>query len=532
MLPFRFVSTIALIVAPFAISSCVSASQKDDFRLIVLHTNDHHGHPLAFDQYPMKKVGGLPERFTHVKTVREREKNVILVDAGDWNTGRPESLFFNAEPDVVGYNEIGYDAVTIGNHEFDKSLAALESQIASLKPAVVIANILRKNGAPILGTKPYVVKNYGGKRVAVMGLMCAEPVAGLAPHIRGELKVRDDVEVAKELVPEIRKNADFVIALTHCGIFDDNNSGSRRLAAQVAGIDLIVDGHTHTQMTEPVMVANVVSGKRIPIVQAWQWGLEIGKTEIRSAAVGESVVSFSAIPVNLKNMKKNSTGAWTETPNGVQVVGDAVLRAKLQAYDDKVSVILGDKIGVAASDFDDSTLRTRESALGNLVADATFAYSKTYGADFVIQNGGSIKSKLFKGVITKKMPYEMLPYDNTVMIVSVAGAVVQQIFDFAASLPAVAPSFLQVAGIRVTLDKKQKRATEIKIGGEPLKADKTYRIATNSFLATGGDGYAMLKTASAQFDTSVFMRDLVIDYIKNSKGAISPKLDGRIAIVQ
>jgi 5'-nucleotidase/UDP-sugar diphosphatase len=305
-----------------------------------------------------------------------------------------------------------------------------------------------------------------------------------------------------------------------------------RLAEQVPGIDLIVDGHTHTRMTEPLFVTNSATKRPVPIVQAWQWGLEVGKTDLEISAQNTVKTRYKAIPVNLKNVTKNPDGTKTETPIGTQVAGNAALRAELQPYADKVDQILGEKIGTAAEDFETTTLRSQENPLGNLVADATFAYAKKLGADFVVQNSGSIRAPIKAGPITKKNPYEILPYDNSTVLLTVRGKTVREMFDFVASLPAGVPNFLQIAGAKVTIDRKQKRATSILIAGAPLVDGKNYRLATNSYLVTGGDGFAMLKAAKDPFDTSTFMRDLMIDYIKGQKRPLVPRVDGRIRIVE
>ena len=130
------------------------------YHLVVLHTNDHHGHPVAFFNYPAPNVGGLPARATLINKIRSEEDNVLVLDAGDLNTGRPESNFFKAEPDIIGYNYIGYDAMAIGNHEFDNPIEVLKKQMAMAKFPFLSANVKYKDGTYV--GKPYIIKEFNG----------------------------------------------------------------------------------------------------------------------------------------------------------------------------------------------------------------------------------------------------------------------------------------------------------------------------------------------------------------------------------
>ncbi|MGE5607468.1 MAG: metallophosphoesterase, partial [Bacteroidota bacterium] len=148
--------------------SNAGATAPQTTELVILHTNDTHGHPLKFFDNPAPDVGGLPARATLVQQIRSQYQNVLLLDAGDFNTGRPESNFFKAEPEIIGYNYTGYDAVTLGNHEFDNSPEVLANQMKSAKFPFLATNV--KNAAGKNIAKPYIIKKYKGFKVAIFGL--------------------------------------------------------------------------------------------------------------------------------------------------------------------------------------------------------------------------------------------------------------------------------------------------------------------------------------------------------------------------
>ncbi|NIR14461.1 MAG: bifunctional metallophosphatase/5'-nucleotidase, partial [Desulfobacterales bacterium] len=193
-----------------------------------------------------------------VQGIRGQSKNVLVLDAGDINTGRPESNLFKARPDIEGYNYIGYDAMALGNHEFDNGPDVLKEQMQLANFPFLSANIKTKQGE--LLTRPYIIKEFVGFKVAIFGLTTKETEFLSHPdNIKG-LVFQDEVEVAKQLVPELRKQADIVIALVHMGIYNSPKLGSKRLASEVSGIDLIVDGHSHTKLDAPIVMTDPESG--------------------------------------------------------------------------------------------------------------------------------------------------------------------------------------------------------------------------------------------------------------------------------
>lgn len=512
--------TITLLILLFVfVFSCTTMSigPKGPIKLVILHTNDHHGHPMKFDNYPMKNVGGLPARATLVNQTRAENENVLVLDAGDFNTGEPESTFFNAEPDIIGYNYIGYDAVTIGNHEFDNPLAVLQKQMSDAKFPFLSANVKYKDGNYI--GKPYIIKEFKGVKVAIFGLTTSETKIIGNPDIIKDIIIEDEIEVAKKLVPELKKKADIVIGLVHLGLYE--NSGSKLLAQQVPGIDLIIDGHSHTFLKEPV----VVNG--IPIVQAYQWGLYVGKAVLTIEKKKITSLNWEAIPINLTEKKADGSVGFI----GTEIKEDTKLLEILTPFKDKVEQVLAEVVGEALDTFPNADVRKSETALGDLVADAMLDYVKYLDVSFAINNGGGIRTDLPKGPITKKIIYKILPFSNTLVVLTLKGSDLIEMFNYIATIPQGKGAFPQVSeGVSFTINYEKGVCEEILVNGKPIDPNATYKIATNSYLASGGDGYAIFKKAINIYDTSMMQRDIMIEYIKKVK-TVSPIIHNRIKII-
>lgn len=297
-----------------------SAVLGKEYSLVILHTNDFHGHPLKFYNYPAPDVGGLPAIATLVDDVRRAYDHVLVLDAGDLNTGRPESNFFKAEPDIIGYNHVGYDAMVLGNHEFDHSLEDLAWQQDLAEFPFISANVKKQDGSYL--TDPYIIKEFEGVRVGIFGLTTKETeVVGNPDFIQG-LVFDDEVETARQMVAELEDRTDVIVALVHLGIYSSPDKGSRRVASEVDGIDLIIDGHTHTQLDEPIYENGT------PIVQAWHWGLTVGKAEIR--VKDREIIDFAwqPVPINLKERVKKEDGSTEYVYIGTEIPEDAELQLK------------------------------------------------------------------------------------------------------------------------------------------------------------------------------------------------------------
>jgi 2',3'-cyclic-nucleotide 2'-phosphodiesterase (5'-nucleotidase family) len=303
------ITTLLLITAViFSISSCNPGepSEDDIVNITILHTNDTHGHPVAFDEYNNPDVGGLSSRSTLVKQIRGEVENVLLLDAGDVTMGRPESNFFDVIPDFVGMNHIGYDAMCVGNHEFDYGLGVLKDRETEANFPFLSANVYYAGTEERIFT-PYIIYEMstgyqmvnGTKiknppiKVAVFGLTYDKtPSISMPQNVTG-LEFRSAKSIAEELVPQLRKQADIVVALSHIGYNNDV-----KLAYAVEGIDVIIGGHSHTLMEEgPEYIYNTY------IHHNFQWGFNLGRIDIQVDKRDHSIISVNGeiIDINSKN---------------------------------------------------------------------------------------------------------------------------------------------------------------------------------------------------------------------------------------
>ncbi len=497
------------------------------FHLVVLHTNDHHGRPAKFFQDPAPGVGGIPARATLVKEVREGNKNILLLDAGDLNTGLPVSNLFHARPDIEGYNALGYDAMAIGNHEFDTSPDILQWQIAWAHFPFLSANIKDRHGENL--ARPYIIRSYKGFRVAVFGLTTKRTEILGDPENIKDLTFEDEVEVARTLVPKLRQQADIVIALVHMGIYGTTDMGSERLATQVRGIDLIVDGHSHTRLKDPLYVQHRESDWKTPIVQAWKWGLELGRVDLWVREKKVVRLRFEPIPINLRRMEVGPHGKKRLAYVGPRIREDDMLLGMVQPYLREAEAALSEVVGYAEDTFSYRESRTRETALGDLVADSMLWYTRDLGVDFALQNGGGIRADLPRGNISKASTYAVLPFNNRVHVLTMKGREVQALFDYIGTVAEGEGAFPQVSeGVRFTVNRVTKKCEDILIRGKPIEPDRSYKIATNRFLARGGDGYRIFLEAVDRHILYEKQRDVLNQYIQAVGGRITPKVHGRI----
>jgi 5'-nucleotidase/UDP-sugar diphosphatase len=206
---------------------------------------------------------------------------------------------------------------------------------------------------------------------------------------------------------------------------------------------------------------------------------------------------------------------------------------QLEPYAAKAESVLSKVIGQAEANFFYDGVRKEENPLGNLVADSMLWFTEYLGADFALQNGGGIRADLPEGPLTERVIYEALPFDSTVVVLTLEGKNVQSLFEYMATISSGQGGFPQVSeGVSIVIDKNKERCTQIMINGKPLDTNRTYKIATNSYLAAGGDGYRMLLKALDAYDSSMVQRDVLIEYIEHQGGRIKPQIYGRIKILR
>ena len=518
---------VQVVVIFFCLLSSFAVSAKE-YQLTLLHTNDHHGHFQKFSPYPDQDVGGLAAQSTLVNIIRAKvEKeggHVLLLSAGDVNTGVPESDLLNAEPDIKSMNIINYDAMTLGNHEFDKAVSVLTKQSEMAKFPFLAANVVRKDSGETLFT-PYVIKEIDGLRVAIFGLVTADVPTLVLPENVQELQFLSVIDTARKLVPLLKEKADVVIALTHIGLYDQDSdkTGDTQLAQAVTGIDVIVGGHTHTALDKPIIVGRTL------IVQAGAYSEKVGRLNLTVDSEKDMVInySFELLSVNEKNkVSYNGKDYYSYSSSGY--VEDKEILETMEPYLKGADVLLGKPIGDALVELTGGKgeSRSRETNLGNLITDSMLVKS---GAEIALQNGGSIRAGIAPGIITYRDVLTVQPFGNTLTRIDMTGAQIMEVLNAAAGKVG-SGGFLHVAGLKVTYSKGAGKALNVMTGNVPLDLQKTYRVVTNTFLASGGDGYDMLKPL-AKYDTGFVDADAMVEYIQKI-GKVAPQVEGRITLVE
>lgn len=505
------------------------------WKLTVMHTNDTHAH-----------LADAPRRATLVKQVREEAENSLLLDAGDVFSG---DLYFTkwlGLADLEFMNYMGYDAMTFGNHEFDQGTGPLADFVSKAKFPIVSSNVdLTKDShmSPLLkapmkidagapkttgqaGVYPYVVLNVNGHKVGVFGLTTEDTKETSSPG--KDVVFKDAAASAAETVAAIEaEGINMIIALSHLGYNRD-----KTLANAVEGIDLIVGGHTHTKLDTPDVIVDSLHGTPTAIVQANEWGKFLGRVDLAFdnkgvLMTGEGQLKGSLIPVNSS------------------VTEDETAKNMLAPYNEELEVLKKQVIGKASVvlDGERSNVRAKETNLGNFIADGMLAKAKALkNADVAIMNGGGIRASIDEGDITMGELRTVMPFGNTLFVLDVTGQALKDGLENGvggAKLTDLPGKFPQVAGLRFKWDPNQPAGSkvydvEIKSGSgyTPINLTATYRLATNSFVANGGDGYASFAKAIADGayheDLGYPDYEIFMEHVSTLGGTIAPTVEGRI----
>jgi 2',3'-cyclic-nucleotide 2'-phosphodiesterase (5'-nucleotidase family) len=498
--------------------------------LLILHTNDIHAHLMPYEDAQGSLVGGAAARAALIERLRVFPGKTLLLDAGDVFQGTPFYNFFRGVPDYRAMSLTGYDAGAFGNHELDDGpahwlkarrhatfpilsanvfVAAESAWAASLAPAT---GAVRKSSRWIGGeripeeaplrflTTPYIIEDVGGVKVGILGLTTKDIVAIVNRATNGGVAVSDPITAATALVPEIRNKADFVVALTHLGVDDD-----RALASRVPGIDMIVGGHSHTYLWEPLLVrnhnANGYHGTMI--VQDGRWGDRVGRLAIAIGPDGVRGLIDALVAVR---------------PGEGE---NAAVKALLQPYSDSIATSMGQPVFRTTSRVSMSGLEDGDTPLGNFVADAMLESSD---ADIAIINSGGIRAPLPAGTVTVGDILTVLPFDNTLVKVPMKGWQVHELFDFIARRVGKR-GFAQISGASFVI--RNGRASDIRVGDQPRAWNRAYTVATLDFLYGGGDGYTQFAKAGEAALTGVFTHDAATEFLRRHPDYVFKK-HGRI----
>ncbi|EPC4055977.1 bifunctional UDP-sugar hydrolase/5'-nucleotidase UshA [Vibrio parahaemolyticus] len=500
------------------------------YKLTVLHTNDHHG------RFWQNKHGeyGMAARKTLIDDLRDEIQaeggSVLLLSGGDINTGVPESDLQDAEPDFKGMSKIGYDAMALGNHEFDNPLDVLFKQQDWANFPMLSANIYdKKTGKRLF--QPYAMFNKQGIKIAVIGLTTEDTAKLGNPEFIGQVDFRDPKAEAKELIAELKKteNPDLIFAVTHMGHYENGNRGINApgdvaLARYLneGDLDMIVGGHSQ----EPVCMEgpNVIKKNFKPgdecqpdqqngtyIVQAHEWGKYVGRADYEFRNGELSMVSYDLIPVNLKK-KINVDGQSQRVFVQDEITQDKAMLDFLRPFQEKGQSQLNVKIAESNGKLegDRDVVRFQQTNLGRLIATAHMERAK---ADFAVMNSGGVRDSIEAGDITYKDVLTVQPFGNMVSYVDMSGQEVLDYLNIVATKPVDSGAYAQFAGISMRIEND--KVTNVFIGNKQLRLDGRYRFTVPSYNASGGDGYPKIDTHPGYVNTGFTDAEVLKNYLES-----------------
>ncbi|MBQ3893259.1 MAG: bifunctional metallophosphatase/5'-nucleotidase [Mailhella sp.] len=518
-------ATIARVFLPLILASLLPLSgcvrqggtpvPPGGLELVILHTNDTHSHIAGIDAHgnasfeESQSIGGLGRISAAIKEYKGRQDNVIALDAGDQFQG---TLFYSVSkwPMLAEYDKhMPWDAMTLGNHEFDEGCLELSKFMETLEFPLLAANLAPEKGCPLLKSRysPHLIKTVRGVKVGIIGIANDEVVdlSSACSHT----KFNDAAETLAEQVRRLEsQGVHCIIALTHLGLPMD-----RKLARTVDGIDVIVGGHTHSYLGPGSpegpypTVESSPSGKPVLVVTAKRATQYLGELNVVFDKDGVPV-SWGGSAVQLDSEKPIDQQIAALTP---------AYRSKL---DDFRSTLIGEQF----NEFPDGMDACRENeCLGGLVtADAMLDFAGRLGASAAICNGGAIRASLPVGKVTKGDMLTIHPFGNIFMVREFTGEQIWEALEHGvAEEGGKGPRLIQPAGLRYTVDASRpagKRIVKAEIlepgrKAVPLDLKKKYRIALSDYLTGGGDGYAMLKEGVPVPSPQVLIADIVGNYI-------------------
>lgn len=515
----RFLLTTS---AALALTATAAAA---DYTLTILHTNDFHARfePISkFDSTCGDKdkaegacFGGTARLVTAIADARARSNNAILVDGGDQFQGSLFYTYYKGKMAAEFMNKLGYDAMTVGNHEFDDGPEVLRGFMDAVGFPVLMSNADVSREALLAGklAKSTVIER-GGERLGLIGLtpQDTDELASPGPNII----FTDPVGAVQSEVDALTaQGVNKIIVLSHSGYGVD-----QRVAAETTGVDVIVGGHSNTYLTNSGTGEGPYPTKvnGVAIVQAYAYGKFLGELNVTfddagviTAATGEPLIMDAAVA--------EDAGTLARIAELAQPLEE--IRSKVVAQTDV-------EIGA-----DRAVCRSQECAMGNLIADAMLARVKDQGIEIAIQNGGGIRAAIDAGPVTMGEVLTVLPFQNTLSTFRVTGATILAALENGVSqVENGAGRFPQVAGITFAFDKAQpagSRVSDVMVGGVALDPAKLYGVVSNNFVRGGGDGYQMFRDAQDAYDFGPDLADVLAEYLV-ANAPYAPTVGGRITV--
>ena len=510
-------------VAALGLSAGAAAA---DYTLTILHTNDFHarfepiskydGPCSAEDNGEGKCFGGSARLMTAITEARSRSNNSILVDGGDQFQGTLFYTYYKGALAAEMMNQMGYDAMTVGNHEFDDGPEVLRGFMDAVEFPVLMSNA-DVSREPLLAEKlpKSVIIERGGEKLGLIGLTPQDTheLASPGPNIT----FTDPVEAVQGEVDRLTaEGVNKIIVLSHSGYAVD-----QKVAAGTTGVDVIVGGHSNTLLSNtneraqgpyPTMVGSTA------IVQAYAYGKFLGELNVTFNDAGE-ITQAAGEPLIMD-------AAVTEDSGTVDRIAEAA--KPLEEIRNRVVAQTNEAIGG-----DRAVCRAMECTMGNLIADSMLARVADQGIQVAIQNGGGIRASIDAGDVTMGEVLTVLPFQNTLSTFQVSGAtLVAALENGVSQMEEGAGRFPQVAGMSYTVDPAAEagsRISNVMVGGAPIDANATYGVVSNNYVRNGGDGYKMFRDADNAYDFGPDLADVTAEYLA-ANAPYKPYTDGRITV--
>lgn len=496
----RALLALGLLVS-FFLTSASPQKTECNVRVTLLQVNDVYQFTPDADG-----KGGLDRVLTLKKSIQSENPNTLFLLAGDTISPSVESITYKGAQMIEAWNTIGLDYATFGNHEFDFGPDVLRDRIRESKFGWIAANVIdTKTDKPFAGVAPFVIREFGGVKIGIFGIVLPETRITSRPG--PDVEFRNPCDVAKHMVSEIHdRGAKVVVALTHLSMREDKE------VARCADVDLIIGGHEHTLLES--------SAGGAPIFKMTADAREMGRFDLNiNKSTGKlDSIDWRVIPVT------KDTPAAPEFSSVYRKYG--TLLAQLGKPVGRTSVALEAR---------SAENRTRETNVGNFITDA---FRKSTAADVALMNGGSVRADelIAPGQLTVRDVLSMLPFKNKLVKIEITGATLRAALEHGVSRSAEDKEpggFPQVSGIQFSFDASRKpgeRIVDLKVNGRPLDESRKYTLTTTTFIGIdGGDGYTMLKGATvvlpperAPLDSEVVQRAI------SSVRSIAPRIEGRI----
>lgn len=513
--------------------SALHASKRE---LVLLHTNDMHARLMGVrsddsmctkeDRDTPQCFGGYDKIAHQVAIERTQHAHTLLLDAGDQFQGTSFHLMYQGQASAALMSKIGYQAMAVGNHEFDHGPMVLYKFAQSINFPLLSANIDASQHAELNGAiKPYVIVKQGHLRIGILGYTTEDTAYLSSPG--QNIRFLPIIESVKKAVAALkREGVDVIVAVSHSGLNQD-----MEVAKEVPGIAAIVSGHTNSLLSNKSAKADgpsplvVRSRDNAPVllVSAYAYGKYLGKLRFSFNEKGQPT-TWVGEPILLDSSVKH----------------DAAIRAEIDRLYEPILALKNKPVATSPVDIDGQSCRFRECSFGNLVADSMLDHTRSLGVEIALMNGGGIRASASKGAITYAHLQDVMPFDKTLVLYRLRGSLIKNLLEHGVAYVEDQKNgntgrFLQVSGIKYSFDPKKPRGQRVrdvlvakgKHQWQKLDDSRIYGVVTNSYMAAGGDNYTHFSRLKEYWHISIELKDLMVNYLQNAQSQL-PKREGRI----